>query len=46
MKSPARNWRRDSRGSLGLPGAAPGSIALTPLAGSVQLSGDEHFRVD
>jgi hypothetical protein len=22
------------------------SIALTPLAGSIQLSGDEHFQVD
>lgn len=29
-----------------IPRAAPGSITLTPLAGSVQLSGDEHFRVD
>ena len=28
-----------------IPGAAPGSIELTPLAGSVQLSGDEHFNV-
>jgi hypothetical protein len=28
------------------PGAAPGSIELTPLAGSIQLSGDEHFQVD
>jgi len=29
-----------------IPCAAPGSIELTPLAGSIQLSGDEHFRVD
>ena len=29
-----------------IPGAAPGSIELTPLAGSIQLSGDEHFQVD
>ena len=29
-----------------IPGAAPRSIELTPLAGSIELSGDEHFRVD
>jgi len=29
-----------------IPCAAPGSITLTPLAGPVQLSGDEHFAVD
>ncbi len=28
-----------------IPGTAPGSIELTPLMGSVQLSGDEHFNV-
>lgn len=28
-----------------IPRAAPGSIKLTPLAGSVRLSGDEHFEV-
>ena len=28
-----------------IPGAAPGSIELTPLAGSIELSGDEHFQV-
>jgi hypothetical protein len=27
-------------------GEAPGSIELTRLAGSIQLSGDEHFQVD
>jgi hypothetical protein len=26
--------------------AAPGSISLTPLPGTVRLSGDEHFQVD
>jgi hypothetical protein len=25
---------------------APGSIELTPLTGSIQLSGNEHFQVD
>ena len=29
-----------------IPGAVPGSIELTPLAGSIQLSGDEHFQLD
>jgi hypothetical protein len=29
-----------------IPSAPPGSIELTPLAGSIQLSGDEHFQVD
>jgi hypothetical protein len=29
-----------------IPSSAPGSIELTPLAGSIQLSGDEHFQVD
>jgi hypothetical protein len=29
-----------------IPGAAPGVIRLTPLAGTVRLSGDEHFTVD
>jgi hypothetical protein len=29
-----------------IPSAAAGSIELTPLAGSIQLSGDEHFQVD
>jgi hypothetical protein len=29
-----------------IPSAAAGSIELTRLAGSIQLSGDEHFRVD
>ncbi len=29
-----------------IPRAAPGSIVLTPLAGSIRLSGDEHFEVD
>jgi hypothetical protein len=28
-----------------IPSAPPGSIRLTPLAGTVQLSGDEHFQV-
>ena len=28
-----------------IPAAAPGSIVLTPLAGSIELSGDEHFQV-
>jgi hypothetical protein len=27
-------------------GAAPGSISLTPLSGTIRLSGDEHFQVD
>jgi hypothetical protein len=29
-----------------IPGAAPGSINLTPLSGTMRLSGDEHFQVD
>jgi hypothetical protein len=29
-----------------IPGAAPGSISLTPLPGTIRLSGDEHFQVD
>ena len=29
-----------------IPGAAPGSISLTPLSGTIRLSGDEHFQVD
>jgi hypothetical protein len=29
-----------------IPRAAPGSIKLTPLAGTIQLSGDEHFAVE
>lgn len=29
-----------------IPHAAPGSIRLTPLAGQVRLSGDEHFRIE
>ena len=29
-----------------IPHAAPGSIALTPLVGTVRLSGDEHFAVE
>jgi hypothetical protein len=29
-----------------IPSAPPGSIKLTPLVGSIELSGDEHFRVD
>jgi hypothetical protein len=28
-----------------IPRAAPGSIKLTPLAGRIQLSGDEHFEI-
>lgn len=28
-----------------IPRAAPGSIKLTPLEGTIQLSGDEHFEV-
>jgi hypothetical protein len=28
-----------------IPHAAPGSIKLTPLAGSIRFSGDEHFEV-
>jgi hypothetical protein len=28
-----------------IPHAAPGTIKLTPLAGAVRLSGDEHFEV-
>jgi hypothetical protein len=28
-----------------IPHAAPGSIKLTPLAGRIQLSGDEHFEI-
>jgi hypothetical protein len=28
-----------------IPGAAPGSISLTPLSGTIRLSGDEHFQV-
>ena len=31
---------------LDIPDAAPGSISLTPLSGTVRLSGDEHFQVD
>jgi len=29
-----------------IPNAPPGSIKLTPLAGNVRLSGEEHFQVD
>jgi hypothetical protein len=29
-----------------IPGASPVSIELTSLAGSIQLSGDEHFSID
>lgn len=29
-----------------IPHAAPGSIRLTPLAGEVRLSGDEHFTIE
>jgi hypothetical protein len=29
-----------------IPHAAPGSIKLTPLAGTIQLSGNEHFTVE
>jgi Domain of unknown function (DUF5710) len=29
-----------------IPRAAPGSITITPLAGTIHLSGDEHFEVD
>ena len=29
-----------------IPGAAPGSIKLTPLSGPIRLSGDEHFELD
>ena len=29
-----------------IPHAAPGSIKLAPLAGTIHLSGDEHFEVD
>jgi hypothetical protein len=29
-----------------IPRAPPGSIELTPLAGTIQLSGDEHFAVE
>ena len=29
-----------------IPRAPPGSIKLTPLAGTIQLSGDEHFAVE
>jgi hypothetical protein len=29
-----------------IPGTAPGTIELTPLAGSIQLSGDDRFQVD
>ena len=28
-----------------IPGAAPGAIRLTPLIGTIRLSGDEHFEV-
>ena len=28
-----------------IPGAAPNTLELTPLAGSIRLSGDEHFRI-
>jgi hypothetical protein len=28
-----------------IPRAAPGSIKLTPLAGRIELSGDEHFEI-
>lgn len=29
-----------------IPSASPGSIELTPLKGSIRLSGDEHFSLD
>lgn len=29
-----------------IPSAPPGSINLTPLVGTIQLTGDEHFQVD
>ena len=29
-----------------IPAAEPGSITVTPLAGTVRLSGDEHFEVE
>lgn len=29
-----------------LPSGSDGSIELTPIAGTIQLSGDEHFQVD
>jgi hypothetical protein len=29
-----------------IPSASPGSIRLTPLVGTIQLNGDEHFTVD
>jgi hypothetical protein len=29
-----------------IPNAPPGSITFTPLAGTVRMSGDEHFQVD
>ena len=28
-----------------IPRAAPGIIKVTPLAGTIRLSGDEHFEV-
>jgi hypothetical protein len=29
-----------------IPHAAPGSIKLTPLTGTIQLNGNEHFTVE
>jgi hypothetical protein len=29
-----------------IPRAPPGSIKLIPLAGAIQLSGDEHFTLE
>lgn len=29
-----------------IPAAPPGAIELTPLEGPIELSGDEHFRID
>jgi hypothetical protein len=28
-----------------IPGAAPGTLEITPLTGAIRLSGDEHFRI-
>jgi hypothetical protein len=31
---------------FGIPHSAPGAIRLTPLAGEIRLSGDEHFMIE
>jgi hypothetical protein len=43
---PAGPRSRSNTGGCDIPHAAPGSIKLTPLTGTIQLNGNEHFTVE